>query len=108
MMNLHNQRGFLRFILIIIILILVLSYFNIDIRGIVESPQSQKNISYVWGWTSFVWMEYLRSPVLYFWNNIFINLLWESFVSNMERIKAGQPHDFELNAPQVPSFQVTN
>ncbi|MBI2108598.1 MAG: hypothetical protein HYT93_00250 [Parcubacteria group bacterium] len=102
MLYIRNQKGFLRLILLIIIVIIVLSYFNIDIRGIIEAPQTQSNLQYVWGFTVTVWQEYLRSPVLYFWNNIFINLLWESFVSNLERIKAGQSHDFELNAPQVP------
>lgn len=102
MFSIHNQKGFLRLILLIIIVIIVLSYFNIDIRGVVEAPQTQSNLQYVWGWVTLVWNEYLRSPVLYFWHNIFIDLLWESFVNNMERIKQGQSHDFELNGPQVP------
>lgn len=104
MIDFKNQQGFLRLIFIIIILVVVLSYFNIDIRGIVEAPQTQQNISYVWGWAVFVWNEFLRSPVLYFWHNIFINLLWDSFVNNLERIKRGEPNDFELKAPQVPSL----
>ena len=102
MFKIQEQRGFLKLILIIIILIIVLSYFNIDIRGIIEAPQTQSNLNYAWGWVSLAWTEYLRSPVLYFWNNIFINLLWSSFVDNLERIKRGESHDFELNAPQVP------
>jgi len=96
-----NNAGLVRLILIILILILVLSYFNVDIRSIVEAPQTQDNLGYVFGWVILVWDEYLSTPVLYFWNNIFIDLLWESFVSNMERIKRGEPHDFELYAPRV-------
>ncbi len=106
MLKLQNHKGFIRLIIIIIILIIVLSYFNIDIRGIIEAPQTQSNIGYVWGWTMFVWNEYLRGPVSYFWNNIFINLLWNSFTDNLERIKRGQPHDFELNAPRGPELNV--
>ncbi len=102
MLNIRHNTGFIKLIIIIIIIILVLSYFNIDIRGIVESPQSQSNLQYVWGWVVLVWNNYLANPVLYFWNNIFIDLLWESFVDNLERIKQGQPHDFDLNAPRVP------
>lgn len=97
-----RNTGFIKLILIIIILIIALSYFNIDIRGVVEAPQTQQNLDYARGWAVFVWSEYLANPVLYFWNNIFINLLWESFVDNLARIKRGEPHDFELNAPQVP------
>ena len=102
MLDLRNQKGFIQFIFIIIILVLLLSYFNINIRGIIEAPQTQENIGYVWGWVALVWNDYLRTPVSYFWNNIFINLLWNSFVDNLEKIKRGQPHDLEVNAPQVP------
>lgn len=105
MFSIQRNTGLIKFIILIVILIIVLSYFNIDIRGIIETPQTQENLSYVWGVVIFVWTEYLSSPVLYFWNNIFIDLLWESFVSNLERIKAGEPHDFELNAPRVPGVE---
>ena len=98
------NTGLIKFILLVIILIIVLSYFNIDIRGIIEAPQTKENFGYLWGWSVFIWSEYLSNPILYFWNNIFIDLLWESFISNLERIKGGEPHDFELNVPQVPGI----
>ena len=101
-----NSRGFVKLIIIIVILIIALSYFNIDIRGVIEAPQTQQNISYVWGWVSSVWNNYLRAPVVYFWNDIFIKLLWSSFTDNLERIKRGQPHDFELNAPRGPELEI--
>ena len=101
MIHIPRNTGLIKLILIIIIIIIVLSYLNIDIRGIIEAPQTQENLGYVWGWVTLIWNNYLADPVLYFWNNIFIDLLWESFVDNLERIKQGQPHDFELNAPQV-------
>ena len=102
MIHIPRNTGLIKLILIIIIIIIVLSYLNIDIRGIIEAPQTQENLGYVWGWVTLIWNNYLADPVLYFWNNIFIDLLWESFVDNLERIKQGQPNDFELNAPQVP------
>ncbi|MBI1999378.1 MAG: hypothetical protein HYS74_01840 [Parcubacteria group bacterium] len=104
MRTLHYQKqsGLVKLILLVIFVILVLSYFSIDVRGIVESEQSQKNFTYVWGWVVFVWDRYLGEPVRYVWNNIVVNLLWESFVSNLERIKRGAPNDFELMAPQAP------
>ena len=97
-----NNTGLIQFIILVVVVILLLSYFNIDIRGIVESPQTQANFNYISGFIKLVWVDYLSRPVLYFWNNIFINLLWESFVSNLERIKRGESSDFELNAPYVP------
>lgn len=98
-MSTLRNTGLINVILIIVFLVLLLSYFNVDIKGFVEDPVTQQNITYVWGGVLIIWNEYLSSPVLYFWNNIFINLLWDSFVTNMERIKAGQPNEFELIGP---------
>jgi len=100
--NLKNQ-GLIKTFLILVILVLVLSFFNIDIRTVAESEQSQKNISYITEVVNKVWERYLSEPVTYFWNNIFINLLWNSFAENMDRIKTGQPHTFDLLAPTVPN-----
>ena len=88
-------------IIVIIIAIIVLSYFGFDLQAIVESPETQGNLGYVWGLATLLWTDYLMQPVLYFWNNIFINLLWETFVSNLERIRDGEPTNFELNTPSV-------
>ena len=83
------------------IIVLVLSYFKISIRSVVESPTAQDNISYVGGGTRNLWDEYFRKPVSYLWNDIFINIFWESFINNMERIRDGQATDYEINAPAV-------
>jgi hypothetical protein len=90
-----------KLIILIIIAIIALSYFGFDLRGIVEAPQTQENLSYVWGLLISLWENILRRPVLFFWQNIFIDLLWETFVSNFERLKAGESTDFELNVPSV-------
>ena len=47
----NNQKnaegGIIKFILLLVIFVLIISYFNIDLRSIVESPQAQQNIGYV-------------------------------------------------------------
>ena len=101
-MNNSGKSGFIKFALLIIVGVLVLSYFNINIQNVAESPQSKSNFGYVTRVSQAAWHGYLERPVLYFWNNIFISLLWDSFVSNLERIKKGEPNDFDLMAPQVP------
>lgn len=101
MYGISQKKGLIKTILVIIIAIIVLSYFGFDLQSIVESPQTQGNLGYVWGLGVTLWQDYLAQPVLYFWNNIFINLIWEAFTSNMERIRDGEATDFELNAPGV-------
>ncbi|MBU4479853.1 hypothetical protein KKG48_00205 [Patescibacteria group bacterium] len=97
--NKNNQSGFIKWILIIIIAIIILSYFNFDLRAIVESPETQGNLGYAWGLVVIVWDDYLAGPILYLWNDIFIDLLWDSFVDNLERIKGGEPTTIEELSP---------
>ena len=101
MNSINRNSGFIKIILIILIGILILSYFKIDLRSVAESPESQSNFSYVKGIVVTVWTNYLAKPASYLWNYVFIELLWKTFVSNMTRIKDGQPTDFDLNAPLV-------
>lgn len=102
MKNLNNKKRGISIIGILLlgfVLILVLSYFKINIKSVVESPEAQENINYVGGGTRNLWNDYLKKPVSYLWNDIFIDIFWKSFVNNMERIRDGKPTDYELSAP---------
>ena len=82
-----------------IMIILVLGYFKISVRSVVESPVAQDNINYVKGGTKNLWTTYLAEPAAYLWNDVWVNIFWKGFISNMERIRDGQPTDFN-NAAQ--------
>ena len=106
MLNFKNDnRGFVKWVFLILIAIIVLSYFGFDLRAIVEAEGTQNHLSFVWGIGVTVWNEYLSRPVLYFWHNIFIDLLWESFVENMNRIKDGQATTIEDLSPALVEIQ---
>ncbi len=96
----NTQGGFVKTIIIVVIAVIVLGYFGFDLRTIIESESVQKNLLYVWNFVVNVWENYLQRPALYLWNDIFIDLIWESFVDNMERIKDGEPTVLEQNAPE--------
>lgn len=83
------------------LLILVLSYFHISIKAVVESPTGQENINYVGGGTQSLWVTYLEKPAAYLWNDIWVDLFWKPFVSNMQKIRDNKPTDFQNNAPDV-------
>jgi len=95
----QDQKGFIKFIVIIVIAIIILSYFGFDIRSIIESPESQGNLGYVWGGVVYVWESWIERPASYLWNDVFIDLLWDSFIENLERIKGGEPTTIEGMAP---------
>ncbi|MFA6520271.1 MAG: hypothetical protein WCT44_01535 [Candidatus Paceibacterota bacterium] len=81
-----------------VIIILVLSYFNISIKSVVDSPTAQENIDYVGGGTKSLWTTYLAEPADYLWNDIWLPIFWRPFVSNMERIRDGLPTDVDRAA----------
>jgi hypothetical protein len=83
------------------IVILVLSYYHISVKSVVESPTGQENINYVGGGAKSVWTTYLKEPLQYFWNEIWIKLFWNSFKSNLERIRDGKPTDIDNAAAGV-------
>ncbi len=87
-----------------IILILVLSYFNISIKAVVESPSAKSNMGYVTDNSESLWNQYLKKPVDYFWNEIWVKIFWASFVDNMERIRDGKPTNIENSAPTMKNF----
>lgn len=103
MINFNRQKGvsLIGILVLAFILILVLSYFGISVKSVVESPTGQENISYVGGGTRNLWNDYLKAPASYLWNDILVNIFWKSFVNNMERIRDGQPTDYETSAPTV-------
>lgn len=85
----NKNNGLIRTILIILIAILALSYFGIDIKGLVEAPRTQQNVGYVTGWVMYVWTNYLEKPYDYLWNDIFVGRIWSQFLDTLDTIKAG-------------------
>ena len=89
-------------ILVIALGLLLMGYFNISIKSVIQSPTVQSNFSYVGGEVKTFWNSYLAKPANYLWKDVFINIFWQSFISNMERIRDNKPTDIQLYAPQVP------
>ena len=50
-----------------VIVIMVLSYFKISIKSLVESPSGQENINFVREGVVNFWDDYLKGPVENFW-----------------------------------------
>ena len=99
-----NKKGgisILGIIIFAIIVILVLGYFHISVRTVVNNPTSQDNINYVKGGTESFWDEYLAQPASYLWNDVWVNIFWQGFINNMERIRDGQPTSFDNAAKNL-------
>lgn len=99
--NKNRGMSILGFLVMGFIIILILSYLNVSIKGIIESPTGQENVNYIKDETKSVWVTYLKEPAEYLWNDILVNIFWKSFILNMERIRDGIPTDFEKAAPNL-------
>ena len=66
MENISENRGFMRIVLLAIVLIALMGYFNVDLRTVFESPVVQKvaNIFVV------AWVTYLKPLIEYLYTSI--------------------------------------
>ncbi len=99
----HKKGGIsiLGILLLAVVVIIVLSYFNISLKAVVESPATQNNFNYVGSSSRSLWNDYLAKPVSDVLNSKIVKTLWSSFIDNMQRIQKGEPTDFQLIAPSV-------
>ena len=95
-----TDRGIIKMIILIVIAILILSYFGYNIRSLVNSPNTQDNFSYVGGVVVDVWNNYLKVPATYAWD-FFINMVWNPAVHNLMNINNGQPPTVQLSLPTM-------
>ena len=101
----NNKRkggiSILGILLLGVVLVVFLSYFNINIKAIVQSPNVQNNFNYIGSSGRSLWNDYLAKPFSNVLNSAIVKYFWNSFISNMQRIHDGQPTDFEKMAPTV-------
>ncbi len=96
------RGGLIRTVLIIIVVLLILSYFGLNIRDIVNSPTGRDNFSYTQELMIKVWDKYLEKPVTYLWQDIFLDLIWDPAIGNLQKMRDGEQHDLQSSAPKIP------
>ena len=85
----NKQGGLIKMIIIIIVAILILSWFGVDIKEFFTSDQVQRNLGYVWGFITDTWHNYLAAPALKLWG-IWVSYIWDPF---MEMLKLKEHTD---------------
>ncbi|MFZ2072799.1 MAG: hypothetical protein WA101_00165 [Minisyncoccia bacterium] len=103
MKNLNKKSGIsiLGALLLGVILIIVLSYFNVNLKAVVESPSTQSNLNYVGSSSRSLWNDYLKQPIANVFNSKPVQYFWNSFLRNMQNIHDGKGNDFERTAPTI-------
>ncbi len=72
-----------------VIFAMILWYFNIDIRGFVDShPQVKYSFEVVTNFLAALWKNYLASAAAYIWNDIILDVVWKNLALLIEKLKA--------------------
>ena len=80
----NKNQGFIRYIILIVIFLLILSFFNVSLRGLVFSEAFQDNWNFIadllqqaWAFIISIWSVYLSPWLSHIWDNILLPLyLW--------------------------------
>lgn len=98
----NRQSGFIRTILIIVILIILLSIFKVSLKNVFDNQFVKDNFSFVWDSITYVWDKFLGKPIMYAYNFIKDDI-WTPSVESWQRIREGvSPKMFNEDAPTVP------
>lgn len=96
-----QKGGLIRIVLIIIAIILVLSYFNVNIENFLKSPSVKANFGFVTDKILYVWQNFLQKPVRAAFH-FFIYYIWDPAVEGLERMRnGGSAFDLEGHTPKV-------
>jgi biotin transporter BioY len=86
--EISEEKGIIGSIILVVAGLVILSYFfNIDIKGFLESPTVQTVWSYVKTGADIVWNKFLSGPALFIWNKIIINIVWENILKAVFIVK---------------------
>jgi hypothetical protein len=102
--HIPTDRGFIMWIIIIVVALLVLSYYGFSLRSLVNSPTTQDNFSYVDNSTVSFWNKYLEQPASYLWNDVFIDLIWNPAIDNLTKMKNGESTNVISRSPTLPTI----
>lgn len=63
-MKVNSQRGIVKTILIVLIGIIILSYFGINLQQVTQSDLLKKNLAFTWGIVTTTWTNYVYEPII--------------------------------------------
>ena len=70
-----GNRGLIQAVVVIVVALLILSYFGINLRNVADSPTTQENFSFVWNKAVHIWESYLKKPAIWIWNEIVLRII---------------------------------
>lgn len=99
--NLDQKGSIIKWVVIIIAIILVLSYFNVNIEQFLKKPIVRDNFGFVTNKILYVWQNFLQKPVRAAYR-FFVYYIWEPLIDGLERMRNEQPaFDIKDKVPKL-------
>ncbi|GMQ95204.1 MAG: hypothetical protein BMS9Abin13_317 [Patescibacteria group bacterium] len=92
--KLRTRGGFIKLIIIFILVVATISYFGIDVASIVESRPVQA----VWSFTRTLFTQYVFPTFSYIWDSVLRDFIWEDVTNFFEKAEE------ELKNTDIESF----
>lgn len=90
-MNNSQSKGSLKWIIIIIVGLILSSYFfDFSVQDAVEDEQTQSNFKYIKNEVSEFYNEHIKEGVAFVWDEFFMELIWENFMSDVDLLQEGE------------------
>ena len=99
--TIKNERGLIKYIFYIFIIILILSYFGFNLKDFILSDSVQNNLGFIWDLVIELWKNYLK-PIY-----DFLLSLFGPYISNtLDGLKSGS-YNVSNNIPNnlIPSIK---
>jgi hypothetical protein len=75
-----KKSGFVKIIILVVILLIILGVFGVDIKEIMNRPTVQSNLHETWEFVQMVWFKYLAAPFFMVWNKVVIGIIWKLLI----------------------------
>lgn len=85
----------------IVIALIILGYFGFDIRKAIEAPATQSNFNYAQTMAYKAWNGFLKKPVTYLWNDVFLDIIWRPALRNLKKVGNNEPTVIDEMAPKL-------
>ena len=81
----NKQGGFIKFILIFLVIVFILSLFKVNLRGFIDDKITlAENFGLIWAVAKIIWSDYIVRPAVYVWENFIEPLLKGEIFSGLQ------------------------
>ena len=80
----------IKWIIIALLGLILLGYLGFDVRKAIDASATRSNLEYAKEVTLYIWNKYLKEPITFLWNDIFIKYIWTPALNNLIKTNNNQ------------------